>query len=220
MRGLGEFLAARGLAILGVRLAGHGTTPEDLRHTGWRDWVASAEEGLYRLQSQSRRVFVAGLSMGGLLALYLAARYPVAGIVVMAAPTHFEGDWRIPLVPILIHFIRWHTPDDAPDLSDLTALDRIWTYPRIPGRCIGELFQLTRLVRRELPRVSVPVLVLQGRRDRTVPVRSAQEIYDRVSSADKALVWLDHSGHCLTEDIERHEVWQRVYEFIQERAGR
>ncbi len=214
MRGLGEFLAARGLGVLGVRLAGHGTTPEDMAHTGWRDWVATAEEGLHRLDAQCRQVFLAGLSMGGLITLYLAARYPVSGAVVMSTPTHFEGDWRIPLVPLLKHLIRWYTPPDMSDLADLTAQDRIWTYRRIPGRCIDELFQLMHRVRRELPDVRVPLLVMHGRRDMAAPPSSAQEIYDRVGATDKSLVWLERSGHCITEDIERREVWQRVYEFI------
>lgn len=214
MRGLGEFLASNGLAVLGVRLAGHGTTPEDMARTGRRDWVASAEMGLQRLQAQSRQVFVAGLSMGGLLTLHLAARYPLSGAVVMSTPTHIDGDWRIPLLPVLKHFVHWHTPNDPPDLSDLTALERIWTYPRIPIRCIDELFQLSRRVRRELPKIRVPLLIMHGRRDRAVPLTSAQEIYDTVGSADKTLVWLEHSGHCITEDIERQAVWQHAYQFI------
>jgi len=51
MRPMGVYLAEKGLTVIGVRLAGHGTTPEDMARTGWRDWVASAEEGLRALVS-------------------------------------------------------------------------------------------------------------------------------------------------------------------------
>src|SRR5437868_14176159 len=53
MRGLGEYLAGQGIRVEGVRLAGHGTEPEDLKHLNWRDWLQSASEGLERL-SQGR----------------------------------------------------------------------------------------------------------------------------------------------------------------------
>ena len=53
MRPLGEALAAAGFAVHAVRLAGHGTTPDDLARTGWRDWLASAEAGLAALRAEA-----------------------------------------------------------------------------------------------------------------------------------------------------------------------
>ena len=34
---MGEYLAGKGLTVLGVRLAGHGTSPEDMAKTTWCD---------------------------------------------------------------------------------------------------------------------------------------------------------------------------------------
>jgi carboxylesterase len=213
MRGLGEYLAGKGLTVLGVRLAGHGTRPEEMARTGWRDWAASAEEGLRELRGRCQQAFVGGLSMGGVLSLYLAARHPIAGAIVMAAPTRLS-DWRVPFVPLAKHFMKWYRPGGETDLTDPTAQERMWAYNRIPMGCIDQLRQLIRLVHQELPRVSVPVLIMQGTHDRYVPPDCAQEIYERVTSQDKERIWLPNSGHAITEDSERREVWQRAYEFI------
>ncbi|MFQ6057720.1 MAG: alpha/beta hydrolase [Anaerolineae bacterium] len=218
MRGLGEYLADKGLTVLGVRLAGHGTTPEEMARTGWRDWVASAEGGLRELQGRCQWVFVGGLSMGGVLTLYLAARHPVAGAIVMAAPTYLR-DWRTPFLPLAKYFVKWYYPSGESDLTDPTGQERMWSYDRMPVVCIDQLLQLIRLVRRELPRIKVPVLVMQGAHDRYVPLDCAQEIYDRIGSQDKELVWFHNSGHAITEDSERREVWRRAYEFIAEHSG-
>ena len=52
LRELGEKLAARGHAVIGVRLAGHGTSPWDLRDRSWQDWLESrSEEHTSELQS-------------------------------------------------------------------------------------------------------------------------------------------------------------------------
>ncbi|MDY7039247.1 MAG: alpha/beta fold hydrolase [Chloroflexota bacterium] len=213
MRPMGEYLTARGLTVLGVRLAGHGTTPEDMATTGWRDWVTSAEEGLQQLRDRCDRVFVAGLSMGGLIALHLAAHQPATGVVAMSAPAYIT-DWRFRFLPLVQHFMPWVTPDIESDLTDPQAESRFSAYNRLPTRCVVSFGKLLKLVRRELPQVQVPVLIMQGRCDHTIPADSAQIIFDGLGAADKKIVWWPNSGHAITVDGERGEVWERAYEFI------
>lgn len=213
MRPMGEFLAGKGLTVLGVRLAGHGTSPEDMATTTWRDWVASAEAGLRELEARCERVFVAGLSMGGLITLHLAANHPVDGIVPMSAPAYI-ADWRFRFLPLAQHFVHWFTPDIEPDLTDHEAEQRLSSYPVLPIRCIVSLGQLIRLVRQELPQVKAPALIMQGEKDRHVPADSAPIIFEGLGATEKELVWWPNSGHCITVDSEREAVWARAYEFI------
>ncbi|MBC7231674.1 MAG: alpha/beta fold hydrolase [Chloroflexi bacterium] len=218
MRPMGEYLAAKGLTVLGVRLAGHGTIPEDLLRTSWQDLVASAEEGLYRLQGSCERVFVAGLSMGGLLALYLAARYPIAGAIVMAAPAYLS-DWRLRWLPIIKHFVKWYHSSGEVDLTDPEAGERIFFYRRVPLVFGEQVNRLLQEVRSNLGQVKVPVLIMQGRRDRTIPADSAQILFDSLGSDDKEIVWWPNSGHAITVDSEREAVWARAYDFIAARMA-
>src|SRR5436305_5215022 len=82
MRPLAEAFAAAGFAVELPLLPGHGTTVDDMLETGWEDWSAAAEIAFGELASRSRRVVVAGLSMGGTITCWLAARHPeIAGIV-------------------------------------------------------------------------------------------------------------------------------------------
>nr|MBC7244466.1 alpha/beta fold hydrolase [Chloroflexota bacterium] len=213
MRPMGEYLAAKGLTVLGVRLAGHGTSPEDLARTSWHNLVASAEEGLYRLQDQCTCVFVAGLSVGGLLTLYLAARHPIAGAIVMAAPAYLS-DWRLKLLPIIKHFVKWHHSSGELDLTDPNAKDRVFFYRRVPLVFGEQVNHLLREARASLGQVKVPVLIMQGRCDRTIPADSAQIIFDSLGTDDKEIVWWSNSGHAITVDSEREAVWARAYSFI------
>ncbi|MGQ9494334.1 MAG: alpha/beta hydrolase [Anaerolineae bacterium] len=213
MRPMGEYLASKGLTVLGVRLAGHGTTPEDLAQTSWLDLVVSAEEGLYRLQERCARVFVAGLSVGGLLTLYLAARHPIAGAIVMAAPAYLS-DWRLKLLPIIKHVIKWHYSSGELDLTDPAGKDRVFFYRRVPLVFGEQVNRLLREVRSCLGQVKVPVLIMQGRYDCTIPADSAQIIFDNLGTSDKEIVWWPNSGHAITVDSEREAVWARAYTFI------
>ena len=165
MRPMGEYLAAKGLTVQGVRLAGHETSPEDMTTTTWRDWVASAEAGLRELEACCEQVFVAGLSMGGLITLHLAAHHTVAGVIAISTPAYI-ADWRFRFVPLVQPFVRWFIPNIESDLTDPQAQERFWSYNRLPTRCIVSLGKLIRLVRRELPQVRVPVLIMQLERRR------------------------------------------------------
>jgi carboxylesterase len=217
---MGEFLAAQGHTVLGVRLAGHGTNLEDFARSRWRDWVASTESGWQELDKQCSRVFVAGHSLGGLLGMYLSLGKPLAGLVVMSAPTHLpSNDWRLRFIGLFKHFIReQQVPPDLDDAADPTLRERIWHYDKICVPALHELTKFVAITRRRLPDVRVPILIMQGRRDRNVPLDSAEEIYQRVGSADKQVVWLPESGHVIPEDVERERVWQLTADFMRERV--
>jgi carboxylesterase len=79
---------------------------------------------------------------------------------------------------------------------------------------VVSLRELLHLVRRELPQVKAPALVMQGENDHHVPADSAQIIFEELGAADKEIVWWPNSGHCITVDSEREAVWARAYEFI------
>ena len=213
MRPMGEYLARQGLTVLGVRLAGHGTTPEDLARTTWQDLAASAEEGLHQVQRQCERVFVVGFSVGGLLALYLAAHQPVSGAIIMSTPAHLKG-WQLKVMPVMKRLIKWHHSVGPVDVADPGARAGMFSYRRIPVAFGEQVSFLQGAVRRDLHLVTVPVLLMQGRRDRTIPADSAQMLFDGLRTVDKEIVWWPNSAHAIPMDSEREAVWARSYAFI------
>ncbi|MEO6796508.1 MAG: alpha/beta fold hydrolase [Candidatus Dormibacter sp.] len=218
VRGLGEHLAAHGFDVLAPLLAGHGLTPEAMAQTRWRDWARSAEEAMHTLQADCGPVFVAGQSLGGTLALHLAATNPaVRGVVTMGAmgSPRFFKDWRLRVIGGLKHVVRWHVPGDDCDLGDPSALRFLHSYARRPTVCIESLLQLLRILETELPTITTPALILHGRRDRTVDVGNAPFILDQLGSVDKRLLWFEGSGHTITVDLERNQVNAAVLQWLQ-----
>ena len=90
MRYLGEQLAARGIRVRGVKLAGHAGTPEELGAASYDNWYESVVKGLEELRQYGEPNVVVGLSMGAVLAARLAADQgeSVAGLA-MLAPAFF-----------------------------------------------------------------------------------------------------------------------------------
>ncbi len=209
MQRVAVHLHSAGHTVYAPLLAGHGTTPEDMERTGWRDWAASADEGYDLLARMTRSVYAMGLSMGGLLALHVAARRPVAGVVPMCAPI-FVRNRAVGFAPVLRHFVRFASKA-APAEG---FRDDLWSYDRTPVACVAGLRALIRVVRAELPSVTAPALVVQGALDNTVEPRSADVIVNRLGSREKSLVVLPASGHLVTLDRDLDELLQAVDAFI------
>jgi len=213
MRPVAEALAAAGHTALGVRLAHHGTRIEDMLRSHWQDWYASVLDGYRVLADQCGTVFVMGLSMGADLSLCLAAERPVAGVVALSTPGRPRLDemgWRMRyarLLSLIKPFADKGPPDPNGD-PDHAA------YPRYPVRAIGELRPLLLEVERRLPQVRAPALVIHSRRDTSVPPANGQHIFDHLGSQDKDLLWLEQSGHIVTEGPERALVQDAVVRFV------
>ncbi len=244
MRPLGESLAQQGYAAYAPLLPGHGGMPHEIKGFSWHDWVEAARDMLRKLCETHAHVFIAGLSMGGLITLHLAASehlcaitegraLPIRGIVVLAAPSAIN-DPRVKLVRFARHVVPWHYPLKGADFADAAVRADILKHAdgrsidfedsrvqkqivnsvRIPLSAIHELTQLNQQVMRELPRVKVPALFAQGRLDSVVAPDSAQSLADGVQSTDKQVVWLQNSGHVLPHEPDAPELFEKIDAFV------
>lgn len=213
MRWMGEHLAREGFSALGIRLAGHATRPEDMLRARWRDWLACVEDGYHLLAGVAERIYVAGLSMGGCLALLFAADHPVAGVIAMSTPFALPKDPRLPFIGVL----RWITPRVAKGASDWrdeqAERDHV-AYPDYPTRAVMELRDLLAEMRAALPRLSAPALLIHSCQDEAVPFASMQAIFERLGSADRCMLPIEDSGHVITRDQTRQQVFQAAVQFI------
>ena len=205
MRGLAESFAAAGYSVEMPRLPGHGTTPADLNRKRRQDWVDHAEHALLDLQTDCRVVFVAGLSMGALLAFELATRHPELAGVIAYGPATAVTDPRANFVAFLKYLTAtlakpvdlWHDP---------TAAARFSGYPVYPTAAAHEFLKLMRTTRRKLQQVTCPLLIIDTAGDTVTTAGIGQTTYDEVGSTEKELLTLQRSGHILTLDAE----WERV----------
>lgn len=211
---LGEYLAERNVTVSGIQLAGHGALPDDMAKTRWPDWAESAEKGLIDIRERCEEVFVGGLSMGGALTLYLAARHELPAAFTLAGAANIIKDWKFSLLPIIRKFARFFPKSAGVDLVDESALQYLKCYEYIPLDCVLSLLDLIQAVREGLPKVTCPLLVMQGLKDRLVAPSTAQYIYDNVASADKELVWFENSGHCIPVDAQKELSFKAAYAWI------
>ena len=220
MRPVGEALAARGLHVRAIQLPGHGTTPEALLDVTHRDWLLAATQGLAALRHH-RRVFVAGLSMGALLALELAARHPahVHGLALMAPAIQFPGAhmWllkRLRHHGLLERFKPWVLKDGC-DVSCPIALADAPLLPAFPSARLRCLWELQDLALAALPHVRCPTFVATSRQDHVVDPEGGVLIARGLTASPQVrLLQLDTGYHIMPRDVGAPRLLAELGDFL------
>ncbi|MEU5277641.1 alpha/beta hydrolase [Streptomyces asoensis] len=212
LRPWARYLAGQGLTVSLPLLPGHGTRWQDMAPTGWPDWYACVDRELRALRDRCARVFVAGLSMGGALALRLAAKHGegVDGVIVVnpANKVHGLSAYALPVARHLVRTTRGITSDIAkPGVLESG-------YDRVPLHAAHSLRTFLRLVDGELPQVTQPLLLLHSVQDHVVPPADTARILGRVSSTDVSEILLEQSYHVATLDHDADRIFEESYAFI------
>jgi carboxylesterase len=218
VRPLGEALAARGVRALGPVLPGHNETPHRLAEVSHAAWLEAARSHLRALRGDHGRVFVVGLSMGGLLALALASETRVDALVAIATPLRLPRPvrWLVPLFKYLTPFVPKRS---GADILDPVARRRHPSYDQLPLRGVHELMRLQRWVRPRLGRVQCPILVAHGAHDSTADPADAREILAGVASERHELLILEGSAHNVAVDYDGPRLAEAAADFLLRRCS-
>ena len=211
MRGYGEYLANKGYTVLGPRLSGHGTTPEQMEMVSYLAWIKDVESALEKMKEMCEKVYVAGLSMGGTLSLYLAEKHPdLAGVILInpavklsSMKEYYEEKKDKPE-----RFIQGLGSDiKKPNVEELA-------YKLTPVKSMGDLIELMGLVRRNLVKVTAPTLIFSSVVDHVVPPENSIRILNEISSENKELISLENSYHVATLDNDLELINTETDKFI------
>lgn len=213
LRPWAEYLAERGLTVSLPLLPGHGTRWEDMQVTGWQDWYAEVDRALRELLDRCSQVFVFGLSMGAALALRLAAKHgdEVAGLVLVNPGNKVHG-LAAHALPVARHLVR-STKGIASDIAKEGSSEI--GYDRVPLHAAHSLRNFFRIVDRELPQVTQPLVVLHSTQDHVVPPVDSARVLSRISSTDVEEILLEQSYHVATLDHDADRIFDESYAFIE-----
>ena len=202
MRLLGERLHERGFTVMGINLPGHATDMDDMAKYTWGDWLTAAKDAFMALKQRCSHVSVAGLSMGGCLAIILGEQMQPTAIAPISAPMGTQAPlWLAMLAAPVMRTVWWRARNAEPAPVE-TGYD--YGYPGFRSRCAPHLDRLIKMARRDLHAVTCPVLVVQSHADATVIPKSAEIILQGVSSGAKRVMWLDDAPHVctITKEVE------------------
>jgi carboxylesterase len=215
MRPLAEALNrdGKGRNVSAILLPNHGTRMEDMLWSRWKKWVLFVSAHIRELQKSYEKVSLVGFSMGGDIALCLAATQKIHRVICINTPILIRN--KLYFFAEILSFFRKYTYWRKPTpIEGELLLDYKTGYPGMPVRSIAEIRKITFAAFYRLRRIKQPILIIQGLLDRTVHPKSPYIIYDGVQSIYKELLLLENTGHSAMRGPEREKMFRAVDEFL------
>lgn len=213
---LGRALNAEGYTVLGVLLPGHGTAIEDMEKRRWSDWLRASRDAFNVLAKKCDDIFVAGLSMGGILSLLLAEELPVRACVSIASPLRLKNRYAY-LSWLAGPFLRYQGWPKDPEKEAERESEYHIGYPVTPVRKVPDLLRLARMAERGLANIKCPLLAVQPKKDDTVRQDSPKIILRGAANSPwKEFLALEDSRHVCTVEPEFDKLYGAISKFFAE----
>lgn len=211
MRGLAEAFADAGFSVDLPLLPGHGTSLDDMLTTRWEDWSMAAEAALESLATRCDSTLVAGLSMGGTLSVWLAARHPeVTGVVVVNPLVEPPADSFVEI----LNGARQAGLDRLPGIGSDIKKPGVneGGYDQTPIDALLSLFDAVAALGPQLGAIDCPLLLLSSRDDHVVPPSNGDLLAEAFGGPVER-VYLEESFHVATMDNDAAEIEERAVAF-------
>jgi len=206
---LGREIVKHNFTVYGVRLPGHGTSPQDLAGRKSEEWLAACKRGYLGLVQSGFSVSAGGLSTGALLTMKLALRYPLEKQILLAPFLKLQHPLAA-AAQMLSVFVPYQKKELQPD-------ERPYYYSLRPLKGIAQINRLRWQLARELDKITIPSLVLASKGDKTIAEGTAEDLYDRLGSQKKTFhLYGKTVPHVLTseQNPELQDVLKRCCDFL------
>jgi carboxylesterase len=216
MRPLAEALAAAGFTVELPRLPGHGTKVEDLLDTRWSDWSSAVDDAYTDLAARCDTVLVCGLSMGGALSLWLAARHPeIAGLALVNPVTQTQPELA-PLIRQMLDAGETVFPGIGSDIAKEGVTES--AYPETPLAAALSLLDAAGELEHGYGACRQPLLLLSSPQDHVVPPSNGDHLAATWGGSVER-VMLVRSYHVATLDHDAELIETDVVRFARQCSG-
>lgn len=189
-------------------LPGHGLDLQldDYTH---QDWLDAADEAYQELAAKVDVVYVVGFSMGGMIAASLAAKYPVAGLIMLSPSRKYLSLVKLAAEVKLLIRDRFFGEIE----NNLTYQNLKLKRGAIPARAYIEFAKCIAKTRPYLKDIYCPVLVLQGIQDGLVPYQTTHDLTEEIPVEIDVIYYAD-SKHLICLGDDKEVVINAVYEYL------
>jgi carboxylesterase len=223
LRYLGDVLHARGYTVRAPLLPGHGRTLRDFAAVSADAWLDTVRAEYRALRERYQWVGLIGLSMGGALAVQLAAEVDSGLPALALVAPYVTVSERVRRAARLAPFWGLLTPyvrsADGRSIHDPAEHTKSLAYGIFTAAALRALTVSADRAAALLPKVTAPTLFIQSREDNRIAPVDAERAFERLGAREKRLVWVQGAGHIITVDRGREQVLAAIADWIDERAA-
>lgn len=216
VRQLGRHLQKKGITSYAFNYEGHAEPPENILKSSPHTWYRQALEAYDFLKSEGyEKIFAAGVSLGGVFALLLSQDRELIGAATICSPMFMKSHDEL----LLSYKTYAENFKKRFENKDRPAIDaEIEASLGDAHDTLSDINVMIDRARNSLEDVFDPVFTAQGALDEVIDPESANVIHDGISTdpSEKRLKFYENSGHVLTIDEDKKELFDDLYGFMEE----
>lgn len=211
VRQLGRYLQKKRMTSYSINYEGHAEHPEKITESSPFVWYKQAVEAYDFLRDEGfSSIFVAGVSLGGVIALKLATERDVTGVSTICSPMYMKESGQlyeqfIVYAEKYLKMFEQKSPDEIKKETEKLEMTAVFE----------DISTFINSVRGNLDDVNVPLFTAQAVHDKVIDTDSANVIYNGAGTEEKEIKWYDKGGHVLTIDESKEELFEDIYNFIE-----
>lgn len=192
-------------------LPGHGTSVEDLAERSLDELIEDVERHVARSIEEGTEVVLIGLSFGAQAALYLASRYPVAGVIALGTTHWLKFPFSLPGAAFIARVKPvWKKFFTA---KELFYREKAIFYDKMPSNGFRISLKLRELVEKDARRIQSPVLFIHSMHERIGDLRAFAALRRIIPARVDIQLFQDKSHSLFFSDI-KDDVVQSVVSFV------
>ena len=208
---LARFLANSGYHTIANNLPGHGSSIDECNRIKYSDWINVVTKDIAILASKSEKTYIIGCSMGAVLALYVASRFPVNGCIVGGTVLKFRNHYAVNfLVPWICRFKKILKKP-----TKLKSSTKFYGYAGYPLRALNEFRKLNKVVRKKLGNITAPTLIIHSLSDGLSIKKNVDIVVDSIKSHNKEVLLVKKAHHNLFDtNPDQKLIFNEVLQFL------
>src|SRR6056297_79172 len=205
------------LPVYVPRLPGHGTNISDFLNSTAEQWLRKSIDSYLFLKSNYQNIYLAGLSMGGILAALLVSNFEITKLS-LVAPAFFTADKNIAFTPYLKYFVKKMDNDFKMDTDSFTQAEinyhRNYSLNYYP-KTLAELYKLMKKSRKAAAQINIPTQLILSENDQQVDNQKINKFLNR--KMGKFLIdqkTYQKSSHVIINDLEKERCAEDIINFF------
>lgn len=195
-------------------LPGHGEMLK-LEGTSHEKWLKTAEKALKQLKEKYKKVYLIGFSMGGMIAAYLAGKFKVDKLVLLATAGKFISLKQLTLDvgEVFVDGLKGNLQKNEYYIRYRKK------FGKVPFKANLEFLKLVKYTKSYLKDIESPVFIAQGCQDGIVPLKTANYLdKELIIAQKKEIVLFERSDHLICWGEDKDVLNMMVHKFLTSKA--
>lgn len=193
-------------------LPGHGTNVEKLYGFAYDDLFGEVEHEVKKLAASGKKVVLVGLSLGAQVALHIAAKHKVCGVIAIGISHDLKFPFNIPGLGLLGLFKKTWNKNFTPSEKKARA-DAIY-YDQMPADGLHLSRRLRKLVTADAAMIDKPVMFIHSSRDRLCSPAAAAKLCEKIPAKTEVKI-IDCAVHSMFFSDMKNKITEEIVSFIE-----